>query len=342
MEEVSAHMPSLILKQVQPRKSSWDAALSAVLVCPGATFQLPKPGDTLPEQGTYLITEQWTNHLTASARLRSNLDTQLISVPVACIQWQRLPYIYIYISCCRRDPSGQSLTLRLPFHFVFARIRSFIYTIFSNPSRIESIIHSLVWSVLKETFFHYYSIHTLTVFTYLLFLSKMKPESLLAVTSLVSTVLGAPAQTLDAADKRQLGGGGGGGLFGGLGGSEGADDSGSGGLPGLGGIGGGGDSGGDDSGSGGLLGGFMGGSGTENGVKDNSGCKPLTFIFARGTGEMGNMGTVVGPPVASALGKLVPDGITVQGVDYPASAMVSPWYLTKLSRDDDDDDDDDD
>jgi hypothetical protein len=40
---------------------------------------------------------------------------------------------------------------------------------------------------------------------------------------------------------------------------------------------------------------------TENGVTTNTGCQPLTFIFARGTGELGNMATVVGPPVASAL-----------------------------------------
>ncbi|KAJ5866220.1 hypothetical protein N7534_000773 [Penicillium rubens] len=46
------------------------------------------------------------------------------------------------------------------------------------------------------------------------------------------------------------------------------------------------------------------GSSTENGVTQNDGCKEYTFIFARGTSEMGNMGSVV----------------TVQGVTYPADA----------------------
>lgn len=47
----------------------------------------------------------------------------------------------------------------------------------------------------------------------------------------------------------------------------------------------------------------------------------LTFIFARGTTEVGTMGSVVGPPTASALQKLVgANGVSVQGVDYPADA----------------------
>lgn len=41
-------------------------------------------------------------------------------------------------------------------------------------------------------------------------------------------------------------------------------------------------------------------------------CKALTFIFARGTGELGTMGTVVGPPVATALAnKLGADKVNV-------------------------------
>ncbi|KAK2757012.1 hypothetical protein FQN54_004981 [Arachnomyces sp. PD_36] len=123
------------------------------------------------------------------------------------------------------------------------------------------------------------------------------------------------------------------GSFGGFGGS-GSGDSGSGsGLGGLlGGFGGLGDSNSDaadsgsDSGSSSGFGDFDfpsfggGGSSTENGVVDNGGCQPLTFIFARGTTEMGNMGSVVGPPVASALRSSLNDKVTVQGVDYPASA----------------------
>ncbi|RAH59499.1 cutinase-domain-containing protein [Aspergillus piperis CBS 112811] len=61
------------------------------------------------------------------------------------------------------------------------------------------------------------------------------------------------------------------------------------------------------------------GSSTENGVTQHSGsCKKLTFIFARGTTEIGNMGTVVGPEVASELASLTGNQVTVQGVNYPA------------------------
>ncbi|KAF7617501.1 hypothetical protein AFLA_006422 [Aspergillus flavus NRRL3357] len=62
------------------------------------------------------------------------------------------------------------------------------------------------------------------------------------------------------------------------------------------------------------------GSSTENGVTQNAGCQELTFIFARGTSEMGNMGSVVGPPVAKQLASLTGNKVTVQGVDYPADA----------------------
>lgn len=61
---------------------------------------------------------------------------------------------------------------------------------------------------------------------------------------------------------------------------------------------------------------------TENGVKDNNKCQPLTFIFARGTSELGNMGSVVGPPVAKQLVSLTGNKVTVQGLDYPADAAV--------------------
>lgn len=44
-----------------------------------------------------------------------------------------------------------------------------------------------------------------------------------------------------------------------------------------------------------------------------------TTPVARGTTEMGNMGSVIGPPLASALKKDNPS-VAVQGVDYPASA----------------------
>ena len=50
----------------------------------------------------------------------------------------------------------------------------------------------------------------------------------------------------------------------------------------------------------------------------------MTVIFARGTGELGNMGTISGPPMVKAIrSKLGAERVTVQGVDYAASAAVS-------------------
>lgn len=103
----------------------------------------------------------------------------------------------------------------------------------------------------------------------------------------------------------------------GLGGSSGSGFTLPTGLSGLSGL-----SGSGSSGSSGL--GFkrqLTGS-TENGVTENSGCKELTLIFARGTGETGNMGTVVGPPLATKLASLTNNKVTVQGVTYDASAAV--------------------
>ncbi|ORY56166.1 cutinase [Pseudomassariella vexata] len=50
-------------------------------------------------------------------------------------------------------------------------------------------------------------------------------------------------------------------------------------------------------------------------VKD---CKGMTVIFARGTTESGNVGTLAGPPFFQALSKMVGGDLAVQGVDYPA------------------------
>ncbi|KAF2131840.1 carbohydrate esterase family 5 protein [Dothidotthia symphoricarpi CBS 119687] len=47
----------------------------------------------------------------------------------------------------------------------------------------------------------------------------------------------------------------------------------------------------------------------------------MTVIFARGTGEMGNVGSVAGPPMFKVLReKLGATRVTVQGVEYPADA----------------------
>ncbi|TGO64414.1 hypothetical protein BCON_0007g00640 [Botryotinia convoluta] len=48
-------------------------------------------------------------------------------------------------------------------------------------------------------------------------------------------------------------------------------------------------------------------------------CSDVTVIFARGTTEIGTLGTVVGPPFLSALkSALGSSSVTMNGVDYPA------------------------
>ncbi|ROW03065.1 hypothetical protein VMCG_05746 [Cytospora schulzeri] len=111
-----------------------------------------------------------------------------------------------------------------------------------------------------------------------------------------------------------LGGGGGlgsttgsgsglGSLGGGLGSTTGSD-SGSSGLGGLSGL--------------GSLFSSAGGSSTENGL--DSACQKVTLIFARGTSELGNMGSVVGPGLSGDLKTALNNKVAVQGVDYAADA----------------------
>lgn len=65
------------------------------------------------------------------------------------------------------------------------------------------------------------------------------------------------------------------------------------------------------------------GSGSRSSTRNdlvNGECKAVTVIFARGTGETGNVGTVTGPPFFTALSSaLGADNVAVQGVDYAAS-----------------------
>lgn len=61
---------------------------------------------------------------------------------------------------------------------------------------------------------------------------------------------------------------------------------------------------------------FGGGGFTSNDIKQGK-CAPLTWIFARGSTEPGNMGASVGPSVAKHLKKH--GDVAVQGVDYTAS-----------------------
>ena len=67
---------------------------------------------------------------------------------------------------------------------------------------------------------------------------------------------------------------------------------------------------------------------TRNELSD---CKPVTVIFARGTIELGNVGSITGPPffyeLDNALGE---ENVAVQGVDYPATIFN---YLLGGSKD---------
>ncbi|KAJ4400038.1 hypothetical protein N0V91_009013 [Didymella pomorum] len=67
-------------------------------------------------------------------------------------------------------------------------------------------------------------------------------------------------------------------------------------------------------------------SSTQNDVTNGSGCKAMTVLFARGTTEIGNMGTVAGPPFVSSLGKMMggAQNLAVQGIAYPADV---PGFL---------------
>ena len=51
-------------------------------------------------------------------------------------------------------------------------------------------------------------------------------------------------------------------------------------------------------------------------------CRPVSVVFARGTTEGGNIGTIVGPPLQSALQSLLGSGnVAFQGVDYAADVQ---------------------
>ena len=64
----------------------------------------------------------------------------------------------------------------------------------------------------------------------------------------------------------------------------------------------------------------LGTSDTENQFVSGNTCNDITVLFARGTTESGNVGTLVGPPFFQALQDQVgADKLTVQGVDYAAN-----------------------
>ncbi|KAK1712011.1 cutinase [Colletotrichum lupini] len=49
-----------------------------------------------------------------------------------------------------------------------------------------------------------------------------------------------------------------------------------------------------------------------------AGCQSMIVIFARGTTEGGNVGTIAGPPFFQSLATQVGGSLAVQGVEYPA------------------------
>ncbi|CRK32602.1 hypothetical protein BN1708_005848 [Verticillium longisporum] len=56
------------------------------------------------------------------------------------------------------------------------------------------------------------------------------------------------------------------------------------------------------------------------------GCRDVIFVFARGTSEQGNMGTLVGPPLSSGLKSIYGDSrVATEGVNY--AAIPAPNFL---------------
>jgi cutinase len=67
-------------------------------------------------------------------------------------------------------------------------------------------------------------------------------------------------------------------------------------------------------------------SSSEEGLRFGLTCGDVVFIFARGSTEIGNMGTIIGPGLARALDRrLGTRDLTVQGVNY--AALLSTNYL---------------
>ena len=61
---------------------------------------------------------------------------------------------------------------------------------------------------------------------------------------------------------------------------------------------------------------------TENGFSNGGACNAVTVLFARGTTEAGNVGTLAGPPFFEALASRIgANKLTVQGVNYPADVQ---------------------
>ena len=70
-------------------------------------------------------------------------------------------------------------------------------------------------------------------------------------------------------------------------------------------------------------------SANQNDVINGGACKSMTVLFARGTTEQGNMGSIAGPPFVSAIGGMMGGDVAVQGIEYPASV---PGFLAGGDR----------
>ncbi|KAH7326622.1 cutinase-2 [Stachybotrys elegans] len=54
------------------------------------------------------------------------------------------------------------------------------------------------------------------------------------------------------------------------------------------------------------------------------GCKPIIMLFARGSTEVGNMGTVCGPPTGEGLKRnFGADNVAVEGIEYAAAVSTN-------------------
>ncbi|KAH9234518.1 carbohydrate esterase family 5 protein, partial [Colletotrichum gloeosporioides 23] len=62
---------------------------------------------------------------------------------------------------------------------------------------------------------------------------------------------------------------------------------------------------------------------TQNGLQGGA-CANMIVVFARGTTERGNVGTIAGPPFFQALSAQVGGNLEVQGIEYPADV---PGFL---------------